>query len=159
MYRNLIPLLAQQYRVIAPNLPGFGFTEVPEERQYKYTFSNLGKTIEAFLDALSIHRYAVYIFDYGAPTAWHLALRRPESISAIITQNGNGYEEGLGADFWAPLQQLWKMTPGSQEEQSQRETIEKVVLNFDATKWQYTHGSPNPESVPPETYYLDASLL
>ena len=96
MFRNLIPLLAISYRVIVPDLPGFGFTEVPEGRNYNYTFANLATTIEAFLDALNINRFAVYIFDYGAPVGLRLALSRPSAVSAIISQNGNAYEEGLG---------------------------------------------------------------
>jgi pimeloyl-ACP methyl ester carboxylesterase len=154
MFRNLIPLLSSRYRVIAPDLPGFGFTTVPAERKYEYTFTNLATTIEAFLDALSIEKFAVYIFDYGAPTAFRIALNRPDAITALITQNGNAYEEGLGAEFWAPLQQYW--ATGDNEV---REKIRTAALNFETTKWQYTFGSPHPDSVPPETYHLDTALM
>lgn len=150
-YRNLIPLLSQKYHVIAPDLPGFGFTEVPENRQYKYTFENLTTSIEAFVDALSLEKYSIYIFDYGAPTGLRLALRRPEAVQAIITQNGNAYEDGLGA-FWAPLQSWWKT--GSNEE---REGVRAGFLTFEATKWQYTVGTE--VTVAPEAYYLDFTLL
>lgn len=154
MFRNLIPRLSTRYRVIAPDLPGFGFTVVPAERGYEYTFANLATTIEAFLDALSIKKFAVYIFDYGAPTAFRIALNRPHAITALVTQNGNAYEEGLGADFWAPLQQYW--ATGNLED---REKIRGAALNFETTKWQYTFGSPHPESIPPEAYHLDTALI
>jgi pimeloyl-ACP methyl ester carboxylesterase len=154
MFRNLIPLLSTRYRVIAPDLPGFGFTTVPEERKYEYTFANLATTIEAFLDKLSIKKFAVYIFDYGAPTAFRIALNRPHAITALVTQNGNAYKEGLGAEFWAPLQQYW--ATGDNEV---REKIRAAALNFETTKWQYTFASPHPQSVPPETYHLDTALM
>ena len=153
-YRNLIPLLSTRYRVIAPDLPGYGFTIIPPEREYKYTFANLATTIGAFLDVLSVEKFAVYIFDYGAPTAFRLALSRPHAITAIITQNGNAYEEGLGADFWAPIKKYW-----ASGDVKDRETIRAAALNFETTKWQYTFGSPHPNSVPPETYHLDTALM
>jgi pimeloyl-ACP methyl ester carboxylesterase len=102
MFRELIPRLANDYRVIAPDLPGFGFTEVPPERQYSYTFDRLALTIDAFTRALKIDRYAIYVFDYGAPTGLRLAMAHPERITAIVSQNGNAYEEGLG-DAWGPI--------------------------------------------------------
>src|SRR5215470_9736429 len=102
MFRELIPRLADRYRVIAPDLPGFGFTEVPVQRNYEYSFAGLAWTIESFTEALKIDRYAIYVFDYGAPTGFRLAMAAPERVSAIISQNGNAYEEGLG-DAWAPI--------------------------------------------------------
>ena len=102
-YRELIPRLADRYRVIAPDLPGFGFTVVPEERRYQYTFDSLAKTMLAFTDALNLSKYAMYIFDYGAPTGLRLAMERPERVTAIVSQNGNAYDEGLG-DAWRPIQ-------------------------------------------------------
>lgn len=106
-YRELIPRLADKYRVIAPDLPGFGFTEVPAERGYTYSFDNLAKTMEAFTEALHLSRYALYVFDYGAPTGFRLAMAHPERVTAIISQNGNAYEEGLG-DAWQPIQRYWR---------------------------------------------------
>jgi pimeloyl-ACP methyl ester carboxylesterase len=106
MFRELIPRLANNCRVIAPDLPGFGFTEVPRERQYSYTFDGLASTIEAFTEALNIDRYAIYIFDYGAPTGFRLAMAHPDRVTAIISQNGNAYEEGLG-DAWGPIRKYW----------------------------------------------------
>jgi pimeloyl-ACP methyl ester carboxylesterase len=102
MFRELIPRLADHYRVIAPDMPGFGFTEVPVERKYTYSFDALAGTIEAFMEALTIKRYALYVFDYGAPTGFRLAIAHPERVAAIISQNGNAYEEGLG-DAWGPI--------------------------------------------------------
>ena len=101
-FRHLIPCLADRYRVLAPDLPGFGFTEVPDERRYRYTFDNLALTIQAFTDALRLTRYALYVFDYGAPTGFRLAMARPERVAAIVSQNGNAYEEGLGKPPGAP---------------------------------------------------------
>ena len=152
-YRNLIPLLAMHYFVIAPDLPGFGFTVVPEARNYKYTFSSLATTVGAFLDVLEIRKFAVYIFDYGAPTGLRLALERPEAVTAIITQNGNAYVEGLGA-FWDPFRAYW--SSGSSQD---RQALNDSLLTFAATKWQYENGSPHPASVPPETYNLDYALM
>jgi pimeloyl-ACP methyl ester carboxylesterase len=154
MFRNLIPLLATKYRVVAPDLPGYGFTVVPAERKYEYTFASLTRTVEAFVDALKIEKFAVYIFDYGSPTALRIAQDRPKAITAIITQNGNAYDEGLGAEFWAPIQAYWKS-----DSKEDREKIRAAALNFDLTKWQYTFGSPHPNEIPPEAYYLDAVLM
>lgn len=153
MFRNLIPLLAISYRVIVPDLPGFGFTEVPEGRNYNYTFANLATTIEAFLDALNINRFAVYIFDYGAPVGLRLALSRPSAVSAIISQNGNAYEEGLGQDFWAPIEKYWES--GSTED---REALRQILV-LNETTAQYTTGAPHPDRLPPETWHLDQALM
>jgi pimeloyl-ACP methyl ester carboxylesterase len=153
MFRDLISRLADQYRVIAPDLPGFGFTEVPGERKYTYSFDALAGTIEAFTDVLGIHRYAIYVFDYGAPTGFRLAMRHPERVTAIVSQNGNAYEEGLG-DAWGPIRTYW-----SQPTAENRDVLRQNILTFDATRWQYTHGVADPEAVAPEAYTLDAALL
>ncbi len=153
MFRELIPRLADQFRVIAPDLPGFGFTEVPEERKYTYSFDALARTMEAFTDALGLNRYAMYVFDYGAPTGFRLAVAHPERVSAIVSQNGNAYEEGLG-DAWGPIRKYWAMPTAEN-----REVIGKNILTLEGTRWQYTHGVSKPESVAPESYTLDAALL
>jgi pimeloyl-ACP methyl ester carboxylesterase len=147
-YRNLIPLLAEKYHVLAPDFPGFGFTDVPQSRNYSYTFASLTTTVGLFLDALSIKRFSVYIFDYGAPTALRLALQRPADVTAIISQNGNAYNDGLGA-FWDPIRKYW--LSGSQAD---RDALIPLLLGFAPTKWQYVHGSPNPENIGPETSIL-----
>jgi pimeloyl-ACP methyl ester carboxylesterase len=153
MFRELIPRLATDYRVIAPDLPGFGFTEVPSERKYVYSFDQLARTIEAFTRAIKIDRYAIYVFDYGAPTGFRLAMAHPERVTAIISQNGNAYEEGLG-DAWGPIQKYWASATAEN-----RDIIRQSVLTAGGTRWQYTHGVANPESVPPESYTLDTALL
>jgi pimeloyl-ACP methyl ester carboxylesterase len=151
-YRELIPRLADRYRVIAPDMPGFGFTEVPAERGYKYTFDALAKTIEAFTDALELKKYALYVFDYGAPTGFRVAMARPERITAIVSQNGNAYEEGLG-DGWAPIRRYWnEPTAGN------RETVRRM-LDAAGLKSQYTEGVPDPEVIAPEGYTLDAAMI
>jgi pimeloyl-ACP methyl ester carboxylesterase len=153
MFRELIPRLAARYRIIAPDLPGFGFTTVPAERNYQYSFASLAKTIEAFTDALGLKCYAIYVFDYGAPTGFRLALAHPERVTAIVSQNGNAYEEGLG-DAWDPIRAYWQQ-PTAEHRDALRQ-----FLSLDATKWQYTHGVTNPESsVAPESYTLDTALL
>jgi pimeloyl-ACP methyl ester carboxylesterase len=151
-YRELIPRLADKYRVIAPDLPGFGFTEVPAERNYKYSFDAIAKTILAFTDALQLKRYALYVFDYGAPTGFRLAMAHPERITAIVSQNGNAYEQGLG-DAWAPIQLYWREpTP------AHRETVHQA-LSPEGIRWQYTVGVPDPSIIKPEGYTLDAAMI
>lgn len=158
-FRNLIPILASQgYRVTAPDLPGFGFTEVPENLNFRYSFANIATTISSFLDKVDIKSFAVFIFDYGAPTGLRLALQRPGSVKAIISQNGNAYEEGL-LPFWDPLKKLWDTLPGSEEDSQLRTAIAEAVLSFDATKWQYTEGEPDVEKIDPLSWTLDAALL
>jgi pimeloyl-ACP methyl ester carboxylesterase len=153
MYRELIPRLADRYRVIAPDLPGFGFTEVPEKRKYAYTFDALAATIDSFTKAIGLDRYAIYVFDYGAPTGFRLAMAHPERITAIVSQNGNAYEEGLG-DAWGPIRKYW-VVPNAEN----REVIVKNVLTLEGTRWQYTHGVADPDSVAPESYTLDMALM
>jgi pimeloyl-ACP methyl ester carboxylesterase len=153
-FRNLIPLLATKYHIYAPDLPSFGFTQVPKDRNYQYTFDNFAKTILAFTDAVGLDKYAVYVFDYGAPTGLRMALERPDRVSAIVSQNGNAYVEGMGVDFWKGCQQWWKS--GSKED---RESLRGAILTYEATKWQYEHGTPDVSTVAPETYTLDWSLL
>jgi pimeloyl-ACP methyl ester carboxylesterase len=149
----LIPRLADRYRVIAPDLPGFGFTEVPEQRRYKYSFDALACTVLAFTDALQLKSYALYVFDYGAPVGFRLAMARPERVTAIVSQNGNAYEEGLG-DAWDPIRKYWA-APTTEN----REVIRKNILTLEGTRWQYTQGAKNPESIAPESYTLDWVLL
>ena len=152
MFRHLMPRLASSFRLIAPDLPGFGFTEVPSERQYRYTFDNLGVTINAFVEALNLKRYAIYVFDYGAPTGFRLAVAHPERVTAIISQNGNGYVDGLG-DAWDPIKKYWKEpTPAN------REAL-RGFIGLEGTKWQYVHGVTDPVQVEPEAYWLDTVLL
>ncbi len=153
MYRELMPRLASSYRVIAPDLPGFGFTEVPAERKYTYTFDALAVTINAFVEKLGLTRYAIYIFDYGAPVGLRLALAHPERITAVVSQNGNAYEEGLGKEAWNPVQNYWR-----EPTQENRDAL-RAFLTLDSIRWQYTHGASDTARVAPETYTLDAALI
>jgi len=151
-YRELIPRLADRYRVIAPDLPGFGFTEVPAERGYSYTFDALARTIFAFTQALRLTRYALYVFDYGAPTGFRLALMAPERVTAIVSQNGNAYEEGLG-DAWQPIQRYWR------EPTLEHCNAIRAGLNLEGLRHEYSVGIPDPALIKPEGYTLDAALL
>jgi len=153
MFRELIPRLAGDYRVIAPDLPGFGFTEVPAERKYVYSFDRLAATLHAFTQALKLRRYALYVFDYGAPTGFRLAMAQPDRVAAIVSQNGNAYEEGLG-DAWGPIRKYW-----AEPTLENRDVLRKNILTPEGTRWQYTHGVGDPGSIPPESYTLDAALL
>ncbi len=152
MFRNLIPLLATRYRVIAPDLPGFGFTEVPPERKYTYTFDNLANTMEAFLQAIKLEKFALYVFDYGAPVGLRLAAAKPERITALVSQNGNAYLEGL-SDGWGPMRKHWA------DPNEENTNVMRGFLTPEATKWQYTHGVADPASVAPESYTLDSALM
>lgn len=151
-YRHLIPQLADRYRVIAPDLPGFGFTEVPAERNYSYTFDALAETILAFTRELALTRYALYVFDYGAPTGFRLAMAHPERVTAIVSQNGNAYEEGLG-DAWAPIQRYWR-----EPTEQHRDAIRKA-LTAEGIRREYYSGIPASCDLAPEGYTLDAALL
>jgi pimeloyl-ACP methyl ester carboxylesterase/uncharacterized protein (DUF302 family) len=151
-YRHLIPRLADRFRVIAPDLPGFGFTEVPADRNYTWSFDSLARTIELFTDALALSRYALYVFDYGAPTGFRLAMAHPERVTAIVSQNGNAYEEGLGG-AWAPIRHYWA-NPTAEN----RDAIRKA-LNLKAMRREYSSGMTNPDRLAPEGYTLDAALI
>jgi pimeloyl-ACP methyl ester carboxylesterase len=152
MFRGLIPLLADSLHLVAPDLPGFGFTESPGRERFPYTFDNLARVIGDFTDAIGLERHAVYVFDYGAPVGFRLAMARPERVTAIISQNGNAYEEGL-SDAWDPIQRYWREpSPGN------REAL-RALLTLEATRWQYLHGVPDEDRVAPESYTLDHALL
>lgn len=151
-YRELIPRLADRYHVIAPDLPGFGFTEIPAARHYSYTFESLAKTIFAFTNALKLTHYAMYVFDYGAPTGFRLALMAPKRVTAIISQNGNAYEEGLGA-AWAPIQRYWR------EPTLENRNAIRPALTLEGMKHEYGVGITDPSLIDPAGYTLDAAIL
>ncbi|NYF78719.1 alpha/beta fold hydrolase [Granulicella arctica] len=151
-YRELIPRLADRYRVIAPDLPGFGFTEVPEQRGYVYSFDSLATTMGKFTETLKLKQYALYVFDYGAPTGFRLAMAHPERVTAIVSQNGNAYEEGLG-DAWAPIRRYWS-SPTTEN----REAI-RPALTPEGLRREYGTGIADPEKIAPEGYTLDAALM
>ena len=152
MFRELIPQLAGQHHVVAPDLPGFGFSDAPPREQFLYSFENLAKVMGAFTEAIGLRRFALYVFDYGAPVGLRMALEHPERVTAIISQNGNAYEEGL-SEGWNPIQKYWEQpTP-------ENRAALKAFLAPEATRWQYTHGVPDASRVAPESYALDSALL
>ncbi len=152
MFRMLIPALAETYHVIAPDLPGFGFTKVPAAAGYTYSFANLTDTMAGFTEALGLSNYAIYVFDYGAPVGYRLALRNPERISAIISQNGNAYEEGLSPEGWQPVRTYWQ-SPTPENRNALRASFKP-----EATRWQYTHGA-DAALIAPESYTMDQVTL
>jgi len=153
MFRNLIPLLSDCFHIVAPDLPGFGFSQSPPRSQFKYTFDNLATVIEAFTEVVRLQRYALYVFDYGAPVGYRIATRHPDRVTAIVSQNGNAYKEGL-SDAWDPIRRYW-----AEPTTKNREVVRDALLTFEGTRWQYTQGVADPESVTPESYTLDAALL
>jgi len=152
MFRNLIPALATHYRVIAPDYPGFGHSEAPERADFNYSFDTFADLIEKLTVQLGLDRYALYVFDYGAPVGFRLATRHPERVSALIVQNGNAYDEGI-AGFWDPIKAYWKS--GAAPE---REAI-RWLTSLKATHWQYTHGVADVSRVSPDAWTHDQSLL
>ena len=152
MFRNLIPALADRYHVVAPDLPGFGFSDMPDRKDFRYTFDNLARVIAGFSQTIGLEQYAIYVFDYGAPTGFRLALAHPDRVTAIISQNGNAYEEGL-SQGWNPIQKYWK------EPTAENRAALRQFLTPETTKWQYLHGVQDLSLVAPESYELDSALM
>jgi pimeloyl-ACP methyl ester carboxylesterase len=152
MHRNLIPALADKYRVIAPDYPGFGQSAMPDRSKFSYTFDNYAKLVEGLTKKLGVDRYALYVMDYGAPVGFRLAAKHPERVTALIVQNGNAYDEGI-QKFWEPIQKYW--ASGSKQD---REAI-RWLTSLKATKWQYTHGVPDTTLVSPDTWTMDQARL
>jgi len=148
MFRDLIPLLADRFHIIAPDLPGFGRSDMPPRDAFAYTFDHIADVIDRFTEVVGFDRYAIYVFDYGAPTGFRLAVRHPERITAIVSQNGNAYEEGL-SDGWNPIRAYWQ-----EPSQEHRDAL-RAFLAPEATLWQYTHGVPDTTAVSPDGYSLD----
>jgi pimeloyl-ACP methyl ester carboxylesterase len=153
MYRDLIPKLADRYHVIAADMPGFGYSDQPRVDHFEYSFAHLADVMDHFLDSVGVNKYSIYVQDYGAPIGFRLFVKHPERIQAIITQNGNAYEEGLGAFWGEALIPYWK--------NKNEEAEEKVrsLLTFESTKLQYTAGFRNPEAVNPDSYMFDQMTL
>jgi pimeloyl-ACP methyl ester carboxylesterase len=152
MFRDLIPLLADRLHLIAPDLPGFGQSDMPSRNEFKYTFDNLAEIIDRFTTAIGLQRFAIYIFDYGAPVGLRIAAKRPERITAIISQNGNAYEEGL-SEGWNPIQAYWRAPT-----QANRDAL-RSFLTPETTLFQYTHGVSDPSLVSPDGRSLDDHYL
>jgi pimeloyl-ACP methyl ester carboxylesterase len=152
MFRDLIPLLADRFHIIAPDLPGFGQSAMPPRAEFKYTFDNIAGVIDRFTEVVGFDRFAVYVFDYGAPTGFRIATKHPDRVTAIISQNGNAYEEGL-SEGWSPIRAYW---------QDPSETNRKALRAFlapETTRWQYTHGVSDEASVSPDGIALDNFYL
>lgn len=152
MFRNVIPQLADRYRVIAPDYPGFGQSAMPNRANFAYTFDNYAQVVDKLIRQLDVRRYALYVMDYGAPIGFRLASKDPERVTALIVQNGNAYDEGL-QEFWDPIKAYWT-TGGSTE----REAI-RWLTSIKATKWQYTNGVKDVSLVSPDTWTVDQALL
>ena len=152
MFRDLIPVLAERYRVVAPDLPGFGQSDMPSNREFNYSFDALADLIERFTEIADLERFAVYVFDYGAPTGFRLAIRHPERVTAIISQNGNAYEEGL-SEGWNPIRTYWQ-----DASVANRDAL-RAFLQPETTIWQYTHGVTDASAVSPDGYSLDNHYL
>jgi pimeloyl-ACP methyl ester carboxylesterase len=152
MFRELIPLLADEFHLVAPDLPSFGKSGMPEPDKFDYTFDHLADVIDRFTEVLGLDRFAIYVFDYGAPVGFRIAARHPDRITAIITQNGNAYTDGL-SDGWAPVQAYWK-----DPSPANREAV-RTMVRPETTIWQYTHGVPDETRVSPDGYGLDNYYL
>jgi pimeloyl-ACP methyl ester carboxylesterase len=153
MFRHLIPLLADRYHVIAPDHLGFGLSDAPPADQFGFTFDALAGLTEDLLNQLGIGRYALYVQDYGAPVGWRLALANPEAVTAVITQNGNGYDAGFTEDFWKPVRDHWH------EQNPRTEAGVRQALTLEAIRWQYLHGVPDESLVSPDTWDHDFALV
>ena len=149
MFRDLIPRLADRYHVIAPDHLGFGLSDAPPADQFGYTFDALAGLTADLLGRLGVTRYAIYVQDYGAPVGWRLALAAPGAITAVITQNGNGYEAGFAEEFWKPVREFW------QDRTTQTEAAVRGALTLDAIRWQYLHGVPDETLVSPDSWLHD----
>jgi pimeloyl-ACP methyl ester carboxylesterase len=152
MFRDLIPLLADRYHVVAPDLPGFGNTISPPRGHFDYTFDNLARVIGAFVETIGLSRYALYVFDYGAPVGYRLAVAHPKRVAAIVSQNGNAYLEGL-SEAWNPIRAYW-----DDASQRNREAL-RAFLAPETTVWQYTQGVPDTTAISPDGYSLDNNYL
>ena len=152
MFRDLIPRLADQFHLVAPDLPGFGQSDMPERTKFSYTFDNIAKVIDRFTEVIGLRHFAIYAFDYGAPTGFRLATRHPDRIIAIVSQNGNAYAEGL-SDGWNPIRAYW------QDPSQANRTALRTFLSPETTIWQYTHGVADLFTVSPDGYSLDNFYL
>ncbi len=153
MFRNLIPALADEFRLVAPDYPGYGNSSMPTVDTFPYTFDNLANVIEAFTEKIGLKKYTLYVQDYGAPVGYRLATRHPDRVEALVVQNGNAYDEGIDNDFWTPIKAYWT------EKTAEREKPLRGFLTREATIWQYTHGVRNREAISPDNWNVDQPLL
>lgn len=153
MFRNLIPALADRYRVIAPDYPGFGQSSAPSVQEYEYTFDNLAGVVDTLLERVGARRYTLYVQDYGAPVGYRIAAAHPERVTGLIVQNGNAYDEGLDNPFWEPIKRLWA-DPSEANKKPLRD-----FLTTEGTRWQYTHGVRDVTRISPDTWTIDQALM
>ena len=153
MFCNLIPKLAGRFYLVAPDYPGYGARAIPGLDEFEYSFENLARIVERFLERLQIDRYSIYLVDYGAPVGYRVAASHPERVGSLIIQNGNAYEEGL-QEFWNPIRMYWK-----EKTEQNAQVLRDSLLTIEATKWQYTHGVRNVETIAPDNWFNDQFLL
>jgi pimeloyl-ACP methyl ester carboxylesterase len=152
MFRNVIPALADKFHLIAPDYPGFGYSSMPPVERFEYTFDHLAEIVDKFVHQIGLEKYSLYVMDYGAPVGYRIAVKHPEKVEALIVQNGNAYDEGLG-EFWEPLRAYWS------EPNEKNKNALKKFLTLEATRWQYTHGVKNENAISPDNWIHDQSLL
>lgn len=153
MFRNLIPQLADRYRVIAPDYPGYGQSDMPAMDTFQYSFDNLAKVVDKFTVAVGASKYALYVQDYGAPIGFRLAAAHPERISAIVVQNGNAYDEGIDNEFWAPIKKFWADKSAANGDKL------RPTFELPATKWQYTEGVRDVQHISPDAWTVDQAYM
>ena len=153
MFRNLIQVLSDRFHLVAPDYPGFGNSSMPSVEEYDYTFYGIAEIIDSFTEKLGLHKYSLYMMDYGAPVGYRLAVKHPDRVESMIVQNGNAYEEGL-REFWDPIKAYWK-----EKSKENGDVLRNSLLTIEATKWQYTNGVRNPETIAPENWFHDQYLM
>ncbi len=153
MFRNLIPALSDSFHVVAPDFPGFGNSSMPTVDEFDYTFDHIAQIIDSFIEKLGLNTYSLYVFDYGAPVGYRIAAKHPERVESLIIQNGNAYDEGL-RDFWDPIKAYWK-----ERTQENADVLRNSLLTIEATRWQYTNGVRDPETIAPENWLHDQYLM
>ncbi len=153
MFRNLIQVLSDRFHLVAPDYPGFGNSSMPSVEEYDYTFDGIAQVIDSFTEKLGLYKYSLYMMDYGAPVGYRLAVKHPERVESMIVQNGNAYEEGL-REFWDPIKAYWK-----EKSKENGDVLRNSLLTIEATKWQYTNGVRNPETIAPENWFHDQYLM
>jgi len=153
MFHNLIPRLSDRFHLVAPDFPGFGASSMPGLDEFEYSFDNIARVVEKFIDRLELNSYSLYLMDYGAPVGYRVAVNRPERVDSLIVQNGNAYEEGL-REFWNPIKNYWK-----DKTAENAQILRDSLLTVEATKWQYTYGVRNVDTIAPDNWFNDQFLL
>ena len=153
MFRNLMHMLSDRFHLVAPDYPGFGSSSMPSIEEYNYTFDSIAEVTDSFTEKLGLNKYSLYMMDYGAPVGYRIAVKHPERVESLIVQNGNAYEEGL-REFWDPIKAYWK-----EKSKENADVLRDSLLTIEATKWQYTNGVRNPETIAPENWFHDQYLL